>query len=154
MGLQVGDAVPAFTAESTAGPVNCASLGSRGTVLYFYPRNDTPGCTAEALQFRHRHDDFVQAGFAVLGVSRDSLTSHRRFKSKLELPFDLISDPDERLCEAFDVIRSKVMYGRPVRGVERSTFVMDGNGRLACAWRGVKVPGHADEVLSFVRTLS
>lgn len=152
--LQVGDAIPEFAAESTAGRIDAAALRPRGVVLYFYPKNDTPGCTAEALQFRDRHAEFERAGFAVLGVSRDALASHRRFKSNLGLPFDLVSDPDEHLCEAFDVIKTRTMYGRPVRGVERSTFVIGPSGRLLRAWRAVKVPGHVDEVLSFVGTLS
>lgn len=153
MSLQVGDAVPELAAESTGGPIDAAALRARRVVLYFYPKNDTPGCTSEALQFRDRHAEFERAGVTVLGVSRDTLGSHRRFKDKLGLPFELVADPDERLCDAFGVMKTKTLYGRPVRGVERSTFVTDATGRLVQAWRGVKVPGHVDEVLSFVQAL-
>lgn len=122
-------------------------------VLYFYPKDNTPGCTTEGAAFRDLHAKFRRAGAVIVGVSRDSLRSHAGFKEKLGLPFELVSDPDEQLCTQFDVIRMKKMYGRDVRGIERSTFVIDREGRLAKAWRGVKVPGHADEVLAFVKAL-
>ncbi len=135
------------------GHLGTAELKGQKTVLYFYPKDDTPGCTTEAGDFRNRHAEFLDAGAMVLGVSRDSLASHHRFKSKLEMPFELISDADETLCEAFGVMKLKTMYGKPVRGIERSTFVIDARGTLIQAWRGVKVPGHVDEVLTFVRSL-
>jgi peroxiredoxin Q/BCP len=122
-------------------------------VLYFYPKDSTPGCTSEAQQFRDLHPQFVAAGAIIAGVSRDSLRSHDNFTAKQELPFVLISDSDEMLCNRFSVIRMKSMYGKQVRGIERSTFVIDGNGVLRREWRGVRVAGHAQEVLDFVSHL-
>jgi peroxiredoxin Q/BCP len=119
-------------------------------VLYFYPKDSTPGCTAEAKEFRDLYPQFIEAGAIVVGVSRDSLRSHENFKARQELPFDLLSDGDELLCTRFAVIRMKSMYGRQVRGIERSTFVIDRKGVLRREWRGVKVAGHAQEVLDFV----
>jgi peroxiredoxin Q/BCP len=121
-------------------------------VLYFYPRDDTPGCTDEGLQFRELHDDFRKLKVSVFGVSRDSIASHEKFKKKMSFPFELLSDPEEKACGIFNVIKMKNMYGRQVRGIERSTFVIDRAGRIAREWRGVKVPGHAKDVLDFVRT--
>ena len=122
-------------------------------VVYFYPKDSTPGCTTEAQQFRDLHPEFVAAGCVIVGVSRDSLRAHENFKAKQQLPFDLLSDADETLCNALTVIKQKKLYGKDVRGIERSTFVVDGSGALRREWRGVKVPGHAQEVLDFVRTL-
>ena len=122
-------------------------------MLYFYPKDSTPGCTTEGANFRDLHKQFVKAGAVVAGVSRDSLRSHENFKAKMEFPFELISDPDEKLCAQFGVMKMKNMYGRQVRGIERSTFVIDGAGKLAREWRGVKVPGHAQEVLDAVKAL-
>ena len=119
-------------------------------VLYFYPKDSTPGCTTEAQQFRELHAQFVDAGAVVVGVSRDSLKSHENFRARQELPFALLADADESLCQQFSVIRMKSMYGKQVRGIERSTFVIDRAGVLRREWRGVKVAGHAQEVLSFV----
>jgi len=121
-------------------------------VLYFYPRDDTPGCTVEGQQFRDLHDRFREAKVAVFGISRDSVASHEKFKAKMGFPFELLSDPDEKACAAFGVMKMKNMYGKQVRGIERSTFVVDRRGRLAREWRGVKVPGHAQEVLDFVKS--
>jgi len=151
--LEVGDALPAFSAQSTAGPY--ASEDSRGSllVLYFYPKDNTPGCTTQSVDFRDQHDAFVQAGARVIGISRDSLRSHENFRAKYALPFALISDPDEALCLLFGVMKNKMMYGKPVRGIERSTFVVGKDGVLLRAWRGVKIPGHVSEVLEFVRKL-
>lgn len=129
-----------------------AFLG-RVVVLYFYPKDNTPGCTTEAMNFRDQHDDFVKAGTVVFGISRDSLKSHENFKAKLELPFELISDGDEAVCHLFDVIKMKKMYGKEVRGIERSTFIIDAKGILRHALRGIKVPNHVDEVLEIVRGL-
>lgn len=122
------------------------------TVLYFYPKDNTPGCTTEAMSFRDHHDAFTALGAAVYGLSRDSLRSHEGFKSKLGLPFDLISDPDEAVCTQFDVMKMKNMYGKKVRGVERSTFVIDANGKVMKEWRGVKVNDHVEEVLEFLKS--
>lgn len=123
---------------------------ARQTVLFFYPKDNTPGCTTENIAFRDLHPQFAAAGVEIYGVSRDSLRSHESFKSKLGLPFELISDPDEALCQQFGVMKMKQMYGKTVRGIERSTFVIDANGQLVKEWRGVKVANHVDEVLEFV----
>jgi peroxiredoxin Q/BCP len=136
-----------------ASPFRLSAARGRPLVLYFYPKDNTPGCTTEAQQFRDLHDAFRQLGCEVLGVSRDSVKSHEGFKAKLELPFDLLADADEKVCEQFGVIKLKNMYGKQVRGIERSTFVIDAEGVLRREWRGVKVPDHAREVLEFVRTL-
>ncbi|MDT8438539.1 MAG: peroxiredoxin [Wenzhouxiangellaceae bacterium] len=122
-------------------------------VVYFYPRDNTPGCTRESQDFRDLKADFDAAGCTILGVSRDSLKSHDRFRDKHELPFDLIADVDEQLCRQFDVIKEKNMYGKKVLGIERSTFLLDADGRIVREWRKVKVPGHAAEVLDAVRAL-
>jgi peroxiredoxin Q/BCP len=122
------------------------------TVLYFYPKDNTPGCTTEAMAFRDHHDEFAALGASIYGLSRDSLRSHESFKAKLGLPFELISDPDEVVCNQFDVMKMKNMYGKKVRGVERSTFVIDANGKVVKEWRGVKVNDHVAEVLEFLRS--
>ena len=122
-------------------------------ILYFYPKDSTPGCTTEAQQFRDLYPDFVKANCVVAAVSRDSIRSHESFKAKQKLPFDLLADTEEQLCGQFSVIREKKLYGKLVRGIERSTFVIDTNGVLRREWRGIKVPGHAQEVLDFVKTL-
>jgi len=123
-------------------------------VLYFYPKDNTPGCTTESMRFRDLHDQFKQANTEVFGISRDSIRSHDGFKGKLGLPFELISDPDETVCIMFNVMKMKTMYGKQARGVERSTFVIDETGKLVKEWRGVKVPGHVDEVLEYVKALA
>jgi peroxiredoxin Q/BCP len=153
LSVPIGSPIPAFRAASTGGEIDSAHLKGRKLVLYFYPKDNTPGCTRQGADFRDRHDAFAQAGAVVLGVSRDSLKSHASFKSKLQFPFELVSDADEALCRAFDVLREKMLYGRKVRGIERSTFVFDADGRLVREWRGVRVPGHVDEVLEVVRSL-
>ena len=122
-------------------------------MLYFYPKDATPGCTIEGGDFRDAYKAFQKAGCEVKGVSRDSLKSHESFKAKMKFPFELLSDADEKLCEQFGVMKMKNMYGKKVRGIERSTFVIDSEGRLAREWRGVKVPGHVQEVLNFVKAL-
>jgi len=121
-------------------------------VLYFYPKDDTPGCTTEGQQFRDLNDEFLKARVQVFGISRDSVASHERFKKKMSFPFELLSDPEEKVCSIFRVMKMKKLYGREYRGVERSTFVIDRQGRIAKEWRGVKVPGHAQEVLDFVKS--
>ncbi len=142
-----------FSAPSTAAERSAVRQRGHAVVLYFYPKDNTPGCTTEGAQFRDLHKQFVRAGAVVAGVSRDSLKSHENFKAKMDFPFDLISDADEKLCAQFGVIKMKNMYGKKVRGIERSTFLIDGKGGLAREWRGVKVPGHADEVLEAVKAL-
>lgn len=145
---------PHFSLPGTGGAEFDLSAKRGNTlVLYFYPRDNTPGCTTEAQQFRDLHDQFAACRCEVFGISRDSLKSHASFKEKLGLPFELLSDPDEVACNAYGVIKMKSMYGRKVRGIERSTFVVDAAGVLRGEWRGVKVPGHAQQVLEFVRTL-
>lgn len=153
MSVEVDRQVPDFTAPATCGDFSLSALRGKKLVLYFYPKDNTPGCTTEGLQFRDLYPQFQQAGAEIAGVSRDSLRSHDNFKAKLELPFPLISDADEALCAMFDVIRMKKMYGKEVRGIERSTFLIDAYGVLRQAWRGVKVPGHVDDVLSAVQAL-
>ena len=122
-------------------------------VVYFYPKDNTPGCTTEGQQFRDLYPQFQKLKCTVYGVSRDSLKSHENFKAKMNFPFELLSDSDEKACQLFGVIKMKNMYGKQVRGIERSTFVFDAQGKIAREWRGVKVPGHAQEVFDFVRTL-
>lgn len=151
----LNDTVADFSAQMTGDQsFQLSNYRGKTLVIYFYPKDNTPGCTTESLRFRDLYEDFKAANTEVFGISRDSLRSHEGFKSKLELPFDLISDPEEALCNQFDVMKIKSMYGKKVRGVERSTFVIDASGKLVKEWRGVKVPGHPDEVLEFVRTLS
>jgi len=130
--------------------------GARGKhlVIYFYPKDNTPGCTTEAQQFRDLYGKFKKAGCEVVGVSRDSIKSHENFKTRFTLPFPLLSDVDETVCDLFGVIKLKNMYGKQVRGIERSTFVFDKGGVLRREWRGLKADGHAQEVLDFVNTLN
>lgn len=147
-------AVKDFSLPATGGGTFELSKSGAGIlVLYFYPKDNTPGCTTETLQFRDLHREFQKAGARVYGVSRDSLRSHESFKAKLKLPFELLADEDETVCQQFGVIKMKNMYGRQVRGIERSTFVLDAGRTVRREWRGVKVPGHAKEVLDFVTTL-
>ncbi len=147
--------VPDFVAPMTGDkPFRLSEYQGKKVVLYFYPKDNTPGCTAESLQFRELHAKFKAAGCEIFGISRDSLRSHEGFKAKLELPFDLISDTDETVCNMFDVIVMKSMYGKKVRGIERSTFVIDAAGKIVKEWRGVKVPGHVDEVLEIIEGLA
>jgi thioredoxin-dependent peroxiredoxin len=142
-----------FEVPSTEGTFRLSDHAGHPVVLYFYPRDNTPGCTTEGQQFRDLYPQFAKIGAIVAGVSRDSLKSHENFRTKMAFPFPLLSDADEALCTQFDVIKMKNMYGKQVRGIERSTFVIDASGKLAREWRGVKVPGHAREVLEFVKTL-
>jgi peroxiredoxin Q/BCP len=122
-------------------------------VLYFYPKDNTPGCTQQGSDFRDQYKAFEKVGARIYGISRDSLKSHEGFKARMKFPFELLSDEDEKVCKLFDVIKLKNMYGRKVRGIVRSTFVVDEKGVLAREWRGVKVPGHVQEVLNFVKAL-
>ena len=149
-----GKPVEDFSLPSTgSGTFRLSEHRGKTVVLYFYPKDNTPGCTLEGTQFRDLHKEFLKAGAEVFGASRDSLKSHENFKAKMKFPFELLSDPDEQLCSQFGVMKLKNMYGKKVRGIERSTFVIDAKGGLAREWRGVKVPGHAQEVLDFVKAL-
>jgi peroxiredoxin Q/BCP len=140
-----------FSAAMTSGQTfQLSGRPARYTVLFFYPKDNTPGCTTENMAFRDNYEKFQAAGTELYGVSRDSIRSHEGFKMKLGLPFELISDPEEALCQQFGVMKMKQMYGKTVRGIERSTFVIDANGQLVKEWRGVKVADHVDEVLEFV----
>ncbi|MBL8486485.1 MAG: peroxiredoxin [Rhodocyclaceae bacterium] len=149
----VGLEVPDFSVPATGGDFRLSALRGKAVVIYFYPKDNTPGCTTEAGQFRDLHGELVAAGAAVFGVSRDSLKSHEGFKAKLRLPFELIADTDELACNLFGVMKMKKMYGKEVRGVERSTFLIDGHGILRREWRAVKADGHAAEVLAAVKAL-
>jgi peroxiredoxin Q/BCP len=150
----VNKALPDFEAPATGGvKVTPQSLLGRTVVLYFYPKDATPGCTTEAMQFRDKHAEFSAAGAVVFGVSRDNMASHEKFKKNLELPFELVADTEEKLCHMFGVVKNKIMYGKKVKGIERSTFLIDAEGVLRAEWRGIKVAGHVDEVLSAVQAL-
>jgi peroxiredoxin Q/BCP len=149
----LGKKVADFTVPATGETFILSDHKGEIVVLYFYPKDNTPGCTTEGAQFRDAYAKFRKAGAVVVGCSRDSLKSHENFKAKMAFPFELISDPDEELCAQFDVVKMKNMYGKQVRGIVRSTFVIDRAGRLVREWRGVKVPGHVDEVLAFVAAL-
>ncbi|MDE2128382.1 putative peroxiredoxin bcp [mine drainage metagenome] len=154
MALVLNKLVPDFEATATSeikfSPKNY--LGSK-LILYFYPKDMTPGCTTEAMQFRDLYPQFDKAGAVIFGVSRDNLVSHDKFRANLELPFDLIADTEEKLCHMFGVVKNKIMYGKKVKGIERSTFLVDAEGVLRQEWRGVKVAGHVEEVLEAVRKL-
>ncbi|CAG0975256.1 Peroxiredoxin Bcp [Methylophilaceae bacterium] len=146
--------VPDFELPSTGGKIFKLSdhLG-KTLVIYFYPKDSTPGCTSQGQQFRDAYPEFTAADTEIFGISRDSLKSHENFKAKFGFPFDLLSDTDETACNLFGVMKMKNMYGKQVRGIERSTFVIDANGQLMREWRGVKVDGHAKEVLNFIQSL-
>ena len=147
--------VPDLTLPATGGKtVRLHDLRGAPLVLYFYPKDNTPGCTTEGQNFRDLYPEFERLGCRIFGVSRDTIKSHESFKARQGFPFELLSDEDEKACNAFGVIKMKNMYGRKVRGIERSTFVVDAEGIVRAQWRGVKVPGHAQEVLEFVRTLA
>ncbi len=143
-----------FTAQATRNKkVRLKDLRGQNVVLYFYPKDSTPGCTTEGRDFTSLHTKFRRQKTLVFGVSRDSIASHEKFREKQGFPFDLISDPDEKLCKAFDVIHEKSLYGRKFMGIVRSTFLIDKNGKLRREWRKVKVSGHAEEVLQAVKAL-
>ncbi|MBS3955396.1 MAG: peroxiredoxin [Methylomicrobium sp.] len=149
-----GEIVPSFEGAATGNTtIKSADLLGKNVVLYFYPKDNTPGCTMEGQAFRDRISDFEKLNTVILGVSRDSVKMHEGFKCKQAFPFELISDPDETLCNLFDVIKMKSMYGKQVRGIERSTFLLDKEGRLVREWRKVKVKGHVEEVLDAVTQL-
>lgn len=145
---------PNFELPATSGKIfQLEKLRGKKIVLFFYPKDSTPGCTTEAQQFRDLYDEFQAVGCEVFGISRDSLKSHENFKAKQELPFELLSDTEEVACTLFDVIKMKNMYGKQVRGIERSTFLIGPDGKLVREWRKVKVDGHAAEVLAAVKGL-
>ena len=147
-------AVPDFEAPATGGKTFRLRDARGGPlVLYFYPKDNTPGCTDEGRQFRDLYPEYQRLGCAIYGVSRDSPKSHESFKAKMSFPFELLSDPDERVCEMFGVMKMKNMYGKQVHGIERSTFLIDKDGYLRKEWRGVKVPEHAQAVLNAVKGL-
>ena len=148
MTVTIGKPIPACAIPATSGLIFTPdSAKGKKLVLYFYPKDMTPGCTAESGEFRDNIEAFTKANTLVVGVSRDSLKSHDNFRSKLDLPFELVADTDEKLCQLFGVIKMKNMYGKQVRGIERSTFLFDSSGMLVKEWRGLKVPGHVAEVL-------
>ena len=154
-GPSMNRVVADFTSTATSGEkIRLKDLRGQNVVLYFYPKDSTPGCTLEGQDFRDLHSKFRRQKAVILGVSRDSIASHEKFKAKQKFPFELISDPDEKLCKKFDVIREKTLYGRKFMGVERSTFLIDASGRLRGEWRKVKVKGHAAEVLEAVKELN
>ena len=147
-------ALPDFEAQATSGvKFTPQAFNGQAIVLYFYPKDHTPGCTTEAMQFRDKYKDFQKAGAVLFGVSRDNMASHEKFRQNLELPFELIADTEEKLCHMFGVVKNKIMYGKKVKGIERSTFLIDGEGILRAEWRGIKVAGHVDEVLKAVKDL-
>jgi peroxiredoxin Q/BCP len=149
-----GKPSPEFTLPATGNQAfSLSAMRGAPLVLYFYPKDNTPGCTDEGMQFRDLHAQFLALKCSIFGISRDSLKSHESFKTKMSFPFELLSDEDEVACKAFEVIKMKNMYGKQVRGIERSTFVIDGDGIVRREWRGVKVAGHAQDVLNFVKTL-
>lgn len=150
----LNQAVANFTLPATSGVAfTLFPLHSKSLVIFFYPKDNTPGCTTEVQQFRDAYAQFQAAGCEVVGLSRDSIKSHENFKSKFTLPFELLSDADETVCTLFGVMKQKKLYGKDVRGIERSTFVLDQKGTIRKEWRGLKADGHAQEVLAFVQTL-
>jgi peroxiredoxin Q/BCP len=150
--VEVGKTAPSFTLDGTGGTFALADAGS-AVVMYFYPRDNTPGCTQEGESFTAHFAQFKKAKILILGISADTLESHQKFKKKMSFPFDLLSDPDQKVCKLYDVIQEKNMYGKKYMGIERSTFLLDAKGVLRQEWRKVKVNGHAEAVLAAVKTL-
>jgi peroxiredoxin Q/BCP len=152
--VSVGKKVPDFTLPATGEQdISLSDFKGKNVVVYFYPKDSTPGCTTEGQDFRDHINTFRRRKTVILGISRDSIKSHENFKAKQDFPFELLSDADEKACRLFDVIKEKNMYGRKVMGIERSTFLIDGDGKLRKEWRKVKVKGHVDEVLDAVKEL-
>lgn len=154
MSIKIGNKIPNLSVATTqVESLKLRSLKGQKVVLYFYPKDNTPGCTTQGQNFRDSYDQFQKHNAVIFGVSRESIRSHQNFINKQEFPFDLISDPEETLCNAFDVIKEKNMYGRKYMGIERSTFIFDENGTLVHEMRKVKVKGHVDEVLEVVKSI-
>ena len=146
--------IPDFELSATSGiTFKLSNYPGKTLVVYFYPKDNTPGCTTQGIQFRDSYQDFKALDAEIFGISRDSLKSHENFKAKFGFPFELLADTEELACSIFGVIKMKNMYGKQVRGIERSTFIIDKNGKLVHEWRGVKVDGHAQEVLNLIKTL-
>ena len=154
MSVNLNQAISEFTAQSTQGDISLAKYRGKNVVLYFYPKDNTPGCTTESVSFRDHYAQFQAANTEIIGLSRDSLKSHQKFLADFDLPFALIADTEEALCQYFDVMKAKKMYGKDVRGIERSTFLIDSKGVLRNEWRGVKVVGHVEEVLKAAQALA
>ena len=155
MPVAIGQSIPECAIPATSDlTFTPASAQGKKLVIYFYPKDMTPGCTAESGEFRDNIEAFTKANTLIVGVSRDSLKSHDNFRSKLELPFELVADTEEKLCQLFGVMKVKNMYGKQVRGVERSTFLFDSSGKLAKEWRGLKVAGHVTEVLQAAQAIN
>ncbi len=151
--IDIGKRAPQFTLEGSAGNWSLRDAAGRAVVLYFYPRDNTPGCTQEGEDFSAAFAQFKKANCMILGISPDTVMSHEKFKKKMSFPFDLLSDPEQKVCKLYDVIQEKSMYGKKYMGVERSTFLIDGGGVLRNSWRKVKVKGHAEAVLDAVKAL-
>ncbi|MBL4744647.1 MAG: peroxiredoxin [Cycloclasticus sp.] len=152
--IQLNRTVPDFTCATTSNEaITLSSLKGKNIVIYFYPKDNTPGCTQEGQDFRDQYADFQAVNTEIFGVSRDSVRVHNGFKAKYDFPFDLISDPDEAVCKLFDVIKLKKLYGKEHMGIERSTFIINQDGTLVNEWRKVKVKGHVDEVLAAIQSL-
>lgn len=154
MNIMLNSQIPEFSLAATSGlQFNPADYQGKFLVLYFYPKDSTPGCTTQGIQFRDMHAEFVAANAVIFGISRDSLKSHENFKTKYSFPFELLSDPEEVACQLFGVMKMKNMYGKQVRGIERSTFLINAQGHIVHEWRGVKVDGHAAQVLACIQSL-
>ena len=155
MSVEIGKKVPNFSLPASGEQeLSLSDFKGKNVVLYFYPKDNTPGCTREGQDFRDNHAKFKRQNTVILGISRDSVRTHENFKAKHEFPFDLLSDKEETLCKLFDVIKMKNMYGKKVRGIERSTFLIDDKQKLRQEWRKLKVDGHAEEVLAAVKALN
>ena len=152
--MNIGDAAPAFDLATDGGRVSLVALAGRKVVVYFYPRDDTPGCTTEAIDFTRRAGDFAAAETTVIGVSKDTVAAHAKFRVKHNLGVDLASDPDGTMIEAYGAWVEKSMYGKKYMGIDRATVLIDRAGRVAAVWRKVKVPGHADAVLNAAQALA
>ena len=149
--MKIGSKVKNFSAEMTGNKkFSLKEFTGKNIVLYFYPRDNTPGCTSESIDFKDNFKSFQKKNTLIFGISKDSLSSHEKFKEKFKFPFELISDPEEKVCKAFDVIKEKSMYGKKYLGIERSTFLVDSKGKLKKEWRKVKVKGHVEEVLNSI----
>jgi peroxiredoxin Q/BCP len=151
--IETGKKAPSFTLDGTAGKWSLADASGARLVIYFYPRDNTPGCTQEGESFTALHKEFAKAKTTIVGISADSVESHEKFKKKMAFPFELLSDPERRVCTLYDVIQEKSMYGKKFLGIERSTFLIDEKGVLRQQWRKVKVNGHAEAVLAAVKAL-